>query len=128
MIFTRLPLVLALTCEGPKPGDYKAMEVVGQPVLIARDKAGTVRAFFNVCAHRWAPVATEGLGKCPALSLHLPLPRLDLRRCRQAESASPISPRFGDIEQVHARTQGTALRGTSWDDLRLLDSRRAARR
>jgi phenylpropionate dioxygenase-like ring-hydroxylating dioxygenase large terminal subunit len=63
-IFKRLPLMLALTCEMPNPGDYKAMEVVGLPVLIARDKAGTVRAFFNVCAHRWAPVAAEGLGHC----------------------------------------------------------------
>src|SRR5882724_5652105 len=64
LIFKRLPLMLALSCEMPKPGDYKAMEVVGLPVLIVRDKAGTVRAFLNVCAHRWAPVAREGLGNC----------------------------------------------------------------
>src|SRR5260370_20174768 len=32
------------------------------PVLIARDRAGTVRAFLNVCAHRWSPLAQEGLG------------------------------------------------------------------
>jgi phenylpropionate dioxygenase-like ring-hydroxylating dioxygenase large terminal subunit len=60
LIFKRVPLMLALTCEMPKAGDYKAMEGVGLPVLIARDKTGTVRAFLNVCAHRWAPVATEG--------------------------------------------------------------------
>jgi phenylpropionate dioxygenase-like ring-hydroxylating dioxygenase large terminal subunit len=64
LIFKRLPLMLALSCEMPKPGDYKAMEAVGLPILIARDAAGTVRAFLNVCAHRWAPVAAEGLGKC----------------------------------------------------------------
>jgi phenylpropionate dioxygenase-like ring-hydroxylating dioxygenase large terminal subunit len=64
LIFKRLPLMLALSCEMPKPGDYKAIEVVGLPVLIARDREGTVRAFFNVCAHRWAPVAREGLGNC----------------------------------------------------------------
>ena len=63
-IFKRLPLMLALTCELPKLGDYKAMEVAGLPVLIARDKSGTLRAFFNVCAHRWAPVAAEGRGNC----------------------------------------------------------------
>ena len=65
IFFRQLPLMLALTCEMPKPGDYKAMEVVGLPVLMVRDKAGTVRAFLNVCAHRWAPVAAEGLGNCP---------------------------------------------------------------
>jgi nitrite reductase/ring-hydroxylating ferredoxin subunit len=64
LIFKRVPLMLALSCEMPKPGDYKAMEVVGLPVLIARDKVGAVRAFLNVCAHRWAPVAAEGLGNC----------------------------------------------------------------
>jgi phenylpropionate dioxygenase-like ring-hydroxylating dioxygenase large terminal subunit len=64
LIFKRLPLMLALSCEMPKPGDYKAMEVVGLPILIARDRAGSVRAFLNVCAHRWAPVAAEGHGHC----------------------------------------------------------------
>jgi phenylpropionate dioxygenase-like ring-hydroxylating dioxygenase large terminal subunit len=64
VIFKRVPLMLALTCEMPKPGDYKAMEVVGLPVLIARDRAGTVRAFLNVCAHRWSPVAADGYGNC----------------------------------------------------------------
>lgn len=65
LIFKRLPLMLALSCELPKPGDYKAAQVVGQPILLARDQSGTVRAFLNVCAHRWAPVAAEGLGHCP---------------------------------------------------------------
>lgn len=68
LIFKRVPLMLALTCEMPRPGDYKAMEAVGQPVLLTRDKAGVVRAFLNVCAHRGAPVAREGRGNCPRFS------------------------------------------------------------
>src|ERR1700683_941391 len=64
LIYKRVPLMLALSCEMPRPGDYKAMEVVGLPVLIARDKLGIVRAFLNVCAHRWTPVASEGYGTC----------------------------------------------------------------
>ena len=72
LIFKRLPLMLALSCEMPKPGDYKAMEVVGSPILIARDGAGTARAFFNVCAHRWAPVASEGRGSCQAFRFTCP--------------------------------------------------------
>ena len=65
LIFKRVPLMLALTCELPKPGDYKAMDAVGLPILIARDKTGEVRAFLNVCAHRGAPVAAPGHGNCP---------------------------------------------------------------
>jgi len=65
LVFKRVPLMLAFTAELPNPGDYKAMEAVGMPVLINRDKAGTVRAFLNVCSHRAAPVAAEGHGNCP---------------------------------------------------------------
>jgi phenylpropionate dioxygenase-like ring-hydroxylating dioxygenase large terminal subunit len=64
LIFKRVPLMLALTCEMPNPGDYKAMEAVGLPILITRDKTGITHAFLNVCSHRAAPVAAEGHGKC----------------------------------------------------------------
>ena len=65
LVFKRVPLMLALTAELPNPGDYKAMDAAGLPVLINRDKDGKVRAFLNVCAHRAAPVASEGHGNCP---------------------------------------------------------------
>lgn len=52
LIFKRVPLLLALTCEMPKAGNYKAMEVLGLPILITRDGADTVRAFLNACSHR----------------------------------------------------------------------------
>mgnify|MGYP003979071967 FL=1 len=61
-IFQNLPLMLALSIEMPNPGDYKAMEVTGIPVLITRDKSNKVNAFRNVCTHRGAIVAQEGIG------------------------------------------------------------------
>lgn len=64
LIFKRVPLMLALSAELPEPGSYKAMEAVGLPLLITRDKTGKAHVFFNVCAHRGAPVAAEGHGKC----------------------------------------------------------------
>ena len=64
-VFKRVPLLLAFTAELPNPGDYKAMDAVGLPVLISRDKKGTVRAFLNVCSHRAAPVADKGTGNTP---------------------------------------------------------------
>ncbi len=64
LIFKRVPLMLAFTAEMPNPGDYKAMDAAGLPVLISRDKSGAVNAFLNVCAHRGAPVADEGHGNC----------------------------------------------------------------
>lgn len=64
LVFKRVPLMLAFTAELPNPGDFKAMDAVGMPVLITRDKAGKVHAFLNVCSHRAAPVAEEGYGNC----------------------------------------------------------------
>ena len=64
-VFKRVPLMLAFTAELPLPGDYKAMDAAGLPILITRAKDGVARAFLNVCAHRGAPVAADGHGNCP---------------------------------------------------------------
>jgi len=36
---------------------YFTAEIAGEPVLIIRDKQGTLRAFSNVCRHRAGPIA-----------------------------------------------------------------------
>ena len=61
-IFRRLPLMLAMSCELPKSGDYRALEAAGVPVLIVRGADGSVRAFVNSCAHRGAQIITEASG------------------------------------------------------------------
>ncbi len=61
-VFRRLPLVLGAGCELAEPGAYKAMEVLGTPVLLVRSPAGPVRAFVNSCSHRGAIVVAEGSG------------------------------------------------------------------
>ena len=61
-IFQTLPLMLALSIEMPNPGDYKSIEVTGIPILITRDKNNNVNAFRNVCTHRGAIIAQEGIG------------------------------------------------------------------
>ena len=61
-IFKRVPLMLAMTAELREPGDYKAMNAGGVPVLISRTEDGEVKAFVNMCAHRGAQVMDEGCG------------------------------------------------------------------
>jgi choline monooxygenase len=39
------------------PETYFTAEVAGEPILIVRDKQGTLRAFSNVCRHRAGPIA-----------------------------------------------------------------------
>ncbi len=63
LIFKRLPVLVALSVELPNPGDYKAVEIVGKPLLITRLEDGTVRVMLNVCSHRGMLVAEEGRGK-----------------------------------------------------------------
>ena len=62
VIFKRVPLLAALSCELPGSGDYKALELVGVPVLVTRDDGGRARAFLNVCRHRGAQVVGGGCG------------------------------------------------------------------
>jgi nitrite reductase/ring-hydroxylating ferredoxin subunit len=61
-VFKRVPLMLAMTAELPKPGDYKAMEAVGVPVVIVRGDDERVRAFVNMCSHRGAQVVASARG------------------------------------------------------------------
>ncbi len=61
-IFRRLPLALALGSELQGLGGYRAMTVMGRPVLLVRGNDGVARAFLNVCRHRGAPVCEPGTG------------------------------------------------------------------
>jgi len=51
----------------PEAGDYFTVDYVGVPVLIARDRMGTLRAFSNSCRHRGSAIA-EGEGNCRAFA------------------------------------------------------------
>jgi phenylpropionate dioxygenase-like ring-hydroxylating dioxygenase large terminal subunit len=62
-VFMRLPLALALSIELPGPKTYRAMNVMGVPVLLSRGEDGLARAFINACRHRGAPVCAAGQGK-----------------------------------------------------------------
>jgi len=48
------------------PGDYLTYELAGQPVLVIRDRDGTVRAMSNVCLHRMSTLL-EGSGHTKAI-------------------------------------------------------------
>jgi glycine betaine catabolism A len=46
----------------PNPGDYFLREVAGDSLIVARDPAGSVRAFHNVCRHRGTRLCTSPEG------------------------------------------------------------------
>jgi phenylpropionate dioxygenase-like ring-hydroxylating dioxygenase large terminal subunit len=62
VIFKRVPLALTLTCELRDPGAFKAIDVLGVPVLVSRGADGVARSFLNVCRHRGAALVDPGCG------------------------------------------------------------------
>jgi phenylpropionate dioxygenase-like ring-hydroxylating dioxygenase large terminal subunit len=68
-LFMKEWLAVAREEEIARPGDYMTFRVMGEPLVMVRDRAGVVHALANVCAHRGVEVAT-GEGnltefKCP---------------------------------------------------------------
>ena len=61
-VFKRLPLALAFSTQIAEPGDFRAMEVVGVPLIIVRGDDGEVCAFVNMCSHRGNYVTNEEAG------------------------------------------------------------------
>lgn len=49
--------------EIPSPGSYRRWDNAGQPVVIVHGDDGVIRAFYNTCRHRGAPVVTEESGR-----------------------------------------------------------------
>jgi Rieske 2Fe-2S family protein len=54
-------------CEIARPGDYLTVQIGEYPVLVVRDRDGTVRAFHNSCRHRGSRVCSEPHGHSPRL-------------------------------------------------------------
>lgn len=43
---------IGFTSDVPEPGDARPLSFLSQPLLMLRDREGTLRVFFNVCRHR----------------------------------------------------------------------------
>ena len=53
--------------EVPDPGCFMKWENAGTPVIIVHGMDGEIRAFYNTCRHRGAPVVVEERGRSPRL-------------------------------------------------------------
>jgi len=62
-LFRELPVIVGHVSQIPKPGDFFTHDASGVPLLIARDDAGQVGAFLNVCRHRGTRVEPTACGE-----------------------------------------------------------------
>jgi phenylpropionate dioxygenase-like ring-hydroxylating dioxygenase large terminal subunit len=61
-VFMQEWICVGRTDEIAEAGDYLTHDVAGVPVLIVRQKDGSVRGFVNACAHRFACLQSEVMG------------------------------------------------------------------
>ncbi|MGI9235061.1 MAG: aromatic ring-hydroxylating oxygenase subunit alpha, partial [Woeseiaceae bacterium] len=65
-IFTKSWLLATREEEIPNPGDYVRIDIIGEPLIILRDREGTIRALSAACRHRGAELVS-GKGNCSRL-------------------------------------------------------------
>lgn len=61
-IFRKSWLFAAHLDEVPQPGSFMRWHNAGDPIVIVHGADGVVRAFYNTCRHRGAPVVTKDRG------------------------------------------------------------------
>ncbi|MDP9098315.1 MAG: aromatic ring-hydroxylating dioxygenase subunit alpha [Verrucomicrobiota bacterium] len=69
-IFLKHWLLVGHQSRIPKAGDYFVQETAGESVIIARDRSGVIRGFYNVCRHRGTRLCEDSGGhsstiQCP---------------------------------------------------------------
>jgi Rieske 2Fe-2S family protein len=66
-IFARQWVLVGHQSEVAKPGDFFVAEVAGESLIVTRDRAQTVRGFYNVCRHRGTRLCEEERGHATAI-------------------------------------------------------------
>ncbi|MCP4434725.1 MAG: aromatic ring-hydroxylating dioxygenase subunit alpha [Actinomycetia bacterium] len=67
-VFGRTWVFAGHESELPDPGSYRLFTHTGAPIVIVRGEDGQVRAFYNACRHRGAPVTRDECGTAKRLT------------------------------------------------------------
>ena len=67
-IFGRSWLFVGHESEWPEPGSYRLTSRSGAPIVVVRGEDGELRAFYNACRHRGAPVTRDDCGTARRLT------------------------------------------------------------
>jgi len=61
-IFCREWLCVAREEELPAPGDFRILDILGESIILVRNRQGALRAFYNVCRHRGSRLCRTDAG------------------------------------------------------------------
>ncbi len=67
-VFRRCWLFAGHESEWPDPGSYRVTARSGSPIVVVRGDDGVLRAFYNSCRHRGAPVTRDECGTARRLT------------------------------------------------------------
>ncbi|MFI6218185.1 aromatic ring-hydroxylating dioxygenase subunit alpha [Nocardia brasiliensis] len=62
LIFRRSWILAAHVDQLARPGDYVALSIAGEPVVVTRAQDGELRAMSSICRHRLMPLVEPGAG------------------------------------------------------------------
>src|SRR5437870_2691670 len=66
-IFSREWLLVGHQSQVADAGDYVVQQVIGESLIVIRDKSGEIRGFFNVCRHRGTRLKEDACGHASAI-------------------------------------------------------------
>jgi Rieske 2Fe-2S family protein len=69
-IFCREWLCVAREEELPAAGDFRILDVVGESIILVRNRQGALRAFYNVCRHRGSRLCRTDDSKPVGMAVH----------------------------------------------------------
>lgn len=69
-IFARTWQYIGRAADVAQPGQFVTADIAGNPIVVVRDRDGSLNAFHNVCRHRAAKVVLEECGQRRTLQCH----------------------------------------------------------
>ena len=69
-IFCREWICAAREEQLPAPGDFLILDIVGESIILVRNRQGMLRAFYNVCRHRGARLCRTDETPVPGMAVH----------------------------------------------------------
>jgi phenylpropionate dioxygenase-like ring-hydroxylating dioxygenase large terminal subunit len=67
-MWTRVWLLAGPEADVAAPGDWFAVDIGSESIIVARDRAGVLHAHYNVCLHRGNRLCEPGRGHSPTFS------------------------------------------------------------